>query len=120
MGNRPRLEDSFRRVAGVTNAFDYRSARGLCAFDVHHRVVLSAVYELPFGKGRKCVNAGPLARIIGDWQLSTLFQWQTGSPLTLPLSGNPSNRAAALAFSTLPRLRATVENGRRCTYRTDF
>ena len=77
--------------AGVTNAYDYRTARGLSAFDVHHRVVFSPVYELPFGKGRKYVNSGPLAWIIGNWQLSTLLQWQTGSPLTPTLSGNYSN-----------------------------
>ena len=77
--------------AGVTNAYDYRTARGFSAFDVHHRVVFSPVYELPFGKGRKYVNSGPLAWVIGDWQLSTLFQWQTGSPLTPTLSGNFSN-----------------------------
>ena len=77
--------------AGPTNQYDFRTARGLSAFDVRHRVVLSPVYELPFGKGKPFLSNGVAALIAGGWQLSTLVQWQTGAPLTATLSGNYSN-----------------------------
>ena len=78
-------------VNAQTSAFDFRSARGPSTFDVRNRVVVSPVYELPFGKGRKWASSGALALIAGGWQISPLFQWQTGNPLTATMSGNYSN-----------------------------
>lgn len=79
-------------VGNTTNAYDRRTARGSSTFDVRHRVVISPVYELPFGPGKRFANSsGALAWIIGGWQLSPLAQWQTGNPLTPTMSGNFSN-----------------------------
>ena len=78
-------------LGGATNAFNLQTARGLSSFDVRDRLVLSPVYELPFGKGKPFLSNGVAAMIAGGWQFSTLFQWQTGTPLTATLSGNYSN-----------------------------
>jgi hypothetical protein len=43
-----------------------------------HRFVWSAIYELPFGKGRSWVSSGPLQHVIGGWQLSWVYQYQNG------------------------------------------
>lgn len=52
--------------------------------DVTHVVKGSAVYELPFGPGRRFVNSGGVVgRILGGWQISGLFQWRTGRPISL-------------------------------------
>ena len=80
-------------TGAATNQYNAQTAYGLSTFDVRHRFVFSPVYELPFGKGKPFVSRGPLALIIGGWQLSSLFQWQTGAPLTATLSGNYSNTA---------------------------
>ena len=74
-----------------TNAFDFNTGRGSSSDDVRHRIVWSPVYELPFGKGKPFVAQGPMALIVGGWQLSGLVQWQTGSPVTATMSGNYSN-----------------------------
>ena len=50
-----------------------------------HRFVWSAVWELPFGKDRTWVTSGPLQHIVGGWQLSWVYQYQTGG---LPGWGN--------------------------------
>jgi hypothetical protein len=44
-----------------------------------HRFVWQAIYELPFGKGRKWVNANPIQHVIGGWQLSWVYQYQNGT-----------------------------------------
>ena len=75
----------------ATNAFDRQSARGLSTFDVRHRLVMTPVYELPFGKGKRWLTDGVVGKIAGGWQISALSQWQTGAPLTATLSGNFSN-----------------------------
>ncbi len=74
-----------------TNAYDLSTARGLSSFDVRHRFVFSPIYELPFGSGKPYLSQGFLSRIVGGWQISLLFQAQTGNPLTPTVSGNYSN-----------------------------
>ncbi len=74
-----------------TNQFDPRTARGPSTFDLRHRIAFSPVYELPFGSGKTWASSGVASKIAGGWQISPLFQWQTGNPLTPTLSGNYSN-----------------------------
>ncbi|AMY11396.1 Outer membrane receptor for ferrienterochelin and colicins [Luteitalea pratensis] len=57
--------------------------------DVPHRVVLNGILELPFGNGRRWGNDwnGLLNAIAGGWNVSAIWQWQTGRPLN-PALGN--------------------------------
>jgi hypothetical protein len=52
--------------------------------DVPHRVVLNGIVELPFGRGRRFGNNwnGLLNAIAGGWNVSAIWQWQSGRPLT--------------------------------------
>jgi len=43
-----------------------------------NRFVWSAVWELPFGKGRQWLQHGPAGYVVGDWRLSWIFQYQSG------------------------------------------
>ncbi|MEK7409313.1 MAG: TonB-dependent receptor [Acidobacteriota bacterium] len=44
-----------------------------------HRLVWSAVWELPFGRGKSWVTGGPLQHLVGGWQLSWIYQYQNGA-----------------------------------------
>ncbi len=46
-----------------------------------HRFVWSGIYEFPFGKGRKWLADHPLRYVVGDWQVSWIYQRQSGPPL---------------------------------------
>ncbi len=70
------------------NVYNLRTDRGLSDFDVRHRVVFSPVVELPFGKGKAYLNHGLDAAIFGNFQLSSIFQFQTGRPFTITDSGS--------------------------------
>jgi carboxypeptidase family protein len=51
--------------------------------DRPHRFSLSGIYELPFGKGRMLfadVNKAT-SYIISGWQISTVYQYQSGAPI---------------------------------------
>jgi hypothetical protein len=57
---------------------------GPSSFDVRHRWVMGAVYDLPFGKGKPVnINNAVLDGIFGGWQLSTNTTLQSGVPQTL-------------------------------------
>ena len=43
-----------------------------------HRFVLSYVWELPFGEGRKFANGGPLKPILENWQFGGIVTLSTG------------------------------------------
>ncbi|HUS04718.1 MAG TPA: hypothetical protein VMZ52_00365, partial [Bryobacteraceae bacterium] len=46
-----------------------------------HRFVWTAIYELPFGKGKQFLQGGVLQHILGGWQASWVYQRQTGPPI---------------------------------------
>ncbi len=43
-----------------------------------HRFVWAAIWELPFGRGRTWLQTGPLQHVVGGWQLSWVYQYQSG------------------------------------------
>ena len=51
----------------------------------------SYVYQLPAGHGKRWVNSGPAAYVLGNWQLSGVLSMMTGQPFTLTASGSSLN-----------------------------
>lgn len=50
--------------------------------DRPHRVVVSGIYELPFGRGRTFLNGGgAVDKIFGGWQVQGIFTAQSGAAL---------------------------------------
>ena len=75
-------------VTGYQNGKYNRAAeRSVDPSDVSKRATVSAIYELPFGKGQQGWN-----RIIGGWQVNTIGIMQTGLPLLV--SGANNQRAS--------------------------
>lgn len=64
--------------------------RGDSDFDVRHTVTANAVYELPFGKGRRFLQEGIANAILGGWAFSGVGTARTGIPFNVTV-----NRAAA-------------------------
>lgn len=55
---------------------------GPSSFNVPKRFVSSILYTLPFGKGQRFLNHGGITdRVVGGWQVSTIFTAQNGAPL---------------------------------------
>jgi hypothetical protein len=55
-------------------------------FDIRHIINANAVWEIPFGRGRSFFgNSNKLAdAIIGGWQLSGIWRWNSGLPFSAP------------------------------------
>jgi hypothetical protein len=54
-------------------------------FDIRHLINASAIWELPFGKGRAFMSSGNnhfAEAVLGGWQLSGIGRWNTGLPNT--------------------------------------
>jgi hypothetical protein len=70
------------------NLYDPRAEWGDCYYDVKHDLTAFAVYQLPFGNGKKFgTNAGKAANaVIGGWQISPIWTWRGGFPLDISAS----------------------------------
>jgi hypothetical protein len=71
-------------AVGYLNPGDAMPYETLSGADRRHRITLSAIYQLPFGKGGKFFARAPrlLNMAIGGWQLSTIYLYQSGQALT--------------------------------------
>ncbi len=67
------------------------ASRSVSSYDVPQFLSLSAVYELPFGKGKTILNSGPVAQIVGGWQTNAVVQVRSGQPYTLNVQGDVAN-----------------------------
>jgi hypothetical protein len=77
-------------------------------FDTRHRLVVSSLYELPFGSGKRWLNQGKLGQyLLGGWDISSITSWQTGLPVdirtqtTRTFSFNNQNRPDRIASGKL-------------------
>ncbi|HJZ82936.1 MAG TPA: carboxypeptidase-like regulatory domain-containing protein [Pyrinomonadaceae bacterium] len=69
--------------------------------DITHVFNFNGIYDLPFGQGRPFLKAnGWVDRIVGGWQLSSIINWSSGSPITLVDTRGTLNRTTRSARQT--------------------
>jgi len=65
----------------------------LADWDRRHVFTQNYVYDLPAGAGKKFAQSGPAKWILGDWQMNTLWTWESGLPLDIYMSSASSLNA---------------------------
>jgi outer membrane receptor protein involved in Fe transport len=70
------------------DSYNIRASRSLTDLDISHRAVISYIYELPFGRGKRFgSDAGMLTNaLLGGWQLNGITTFSTGTPLVITAS----------------------------------
>jgi len=66
--------------------FDYRfRPKHLSVLDATHRLVVSGIYELPFGRNKRFAPSvsGALDRLVGGWQVGWITAFQSGTAVDL-------------------------------------
>jgi hypothetical protein len=74
-------------AAFIVNPIRQRSWYGSSDFDIRHLINATAVWQMPFGKGKAFLNSSNRVAdaLVGGWQLSGIYRWNTGLPLdTMP------------------------------------
>ena len=86
----------FMEAASYLNDTDPLPEKVISDNDFTHRFVLSTIYEVPVGRGRKWFGQMPFAAevVFGGWQLQGWYEGQTGDlhNLELPLEQRARRR----------------------------
>jgi Carboxypeptidase regulatory-like domain len=71
--------------AFILNPLKQDDGRSVSDFDIRHNINVNAIWELPFGQGKRFLanSSGLLDAILGGWQLSTISRWHSGLPIEL-------------------------------------
>lgn len=99
--------------AGNGEGSEWQDARcgdcewGPSDFDARHVLAINAFYELPFGSGRRYLQSGPGAALLGGWDVSAVAYARTGRPVTVLVNrtgpdGNDVNQRPNLIAGVEP------------------
>jgi Carboxypeptidase regulatory-like domain len=80
-------------AALLSNPYVPKADWGRATFDVRNLGVVTATYELPFGRNRRYLSSssGTVNLLVGGWMFNSIVTAQSGFPFTPQLSYNPSN-----------------------------
>jgi hypothetical protein len=101
---------------GFLNDQDTEPTRAIVDFDTPHVLVVSAVYQLPFGNGQRFFgDAGRAANLIlGGFEYSVIGTYRSGRPINLPgnadLIGDPRIDDPSFSNQNLPGTTASYFN----------
>lgn len=65
---------------------NYAADLGYNSFDVRHVFNFSAVYDLPFGKGKKYEFGGVGNAILGNWEIGAIVNARSGVPVDITIT----------------------------------
>jgi hypothetical protein len=70
--------------AFVLNAFNLRDQRAVSDFDLRHVINFNGIWDIPIGRNRRFGSGMNkfLNALVGGWQLSSIFRWDSGYPFT--------------------------------------
>jgi hypothetical protein len=92
---------AWAKAIGINSEIESTPPVQLSAFLNRNRSVLNydrtqvlnatAIWALPFGKGKPWVNSGIASRLLGGWQTNGIFTAMTGLPFSVTASGTSLN-----------------------------
>ncbi len=77
--------------SAVQDFYNPKSNRSVSAYDQPQFVSVSALYQLPFGKGKTYLTSGIASQLLGNWQFNTVAQLASGQVYTMQVPGDIAN-----------------------------
>jgi len=76
----------------IRNYYDLAAEKSVDGSDIPHSLVVSYIYELPIGRGKKVASniSKPVDAVVGGWQVSGISTFKQGFPLSIAPNGNSS------------------------------
>jgi len=85
------------------NFFDQRGDKSISNQDLPQNFVVSYLYELPLGKGKKFLNSNSVMdRVVGGWQIGGIQRYESGQPLAFGCATAPPAYGECIRFDQIP------------------
>lgn len=94
-----RSRDLVNENTSINTPIDFNLSWARSNFDRTHNYVLTTIYELPWGPGKRWMGESMLGKVVGGWQLSGMFIAQSGQPLSITANGTLLNTPGNTAFA---------------------
>lgn len=89
-------------VVQDTDVNDLHKEKAISAQNMPHTLVLSGLYELPFGKGKPFFNHGIAAQLLGGWQIGSVQRFQSGQTVSFGCSWGIPGFQNCMRFNIMP------------------
>lgn len=97
------------------NPYDPSADHSLDTIDVTHRADITALYDLPFGKGHRLATSHKMDPVVGGWQVNGILTMESGRPISV----TGANNQLASRPNLNPNVSLKVKHqGRSVLYRT--
>jgi len=100
-------------ACSVQNEYNLNADRSVSAFDIPHNLVVSWVWDLPFGRGKRWSSNTALDYILGGWQFNGIMNLRNGIPFHVTVPGDIAN-----IFNSGTYLRANLVGDHKLSNRT--
>jgi hypothetical protein len=94
-----RSRDLVNENTTIPTPLDFDLSWARSNFDRTHNYVLTGIYELPWGPGKRWMAESLLGKIVGGWQISGMFIAQSGQPLNITGNGTLLNTPGTTAYA---------------------
>jgi hypothetical protein len=82
--NYPFFSTFASNIWGPANSFNLKANKAVSYQDIPQTFVISYIYELPVGPGKKWVDkGGVVGKIVGGWAVSGIQRYQSGAPTSI-------------------------------------
>lgn len=85
------------------NPADLRQEKSISIQDIPQTLVMSYLYDLPFGKGKPFLSNGRLLNtIVGGWEIGGIQRYQSGQPMAFCCSSGIPGWQQAIRYNRVP------------------
>lgn len=96
------------------DALNQRAEKSLASYDMHQRVVVSYLYELPFGPGKGRLPSGVVSQALRGWRVQGITSLLAGNPFSLQVAASNLNtgtyqRPNRVCDGSLPRSERSID-----------
>ena len=75
----------------MQDAYNLDAEYSIGLLDVPHKISIAPIVELPFGEGKRWLQSGVGAAILGDWTISSIIGIESGFPMQVRNNTNNTN-----------------------------
>jgi hypothetical protein len=75
----------------AANFYNLQLDRGRSLNDIERNAIVAVTWEIPVGPGKSLLTSGPLSKILGNWETSSIVSLRGGFPFSVYASGDVCN-----------------------------